>query len=93
MLSWVMSVGMEFANIGANVGANGGSPRGARFGRPRATQPARRSREATADDEQSRSYLLNAAPHVLIVSITIIIWSAEACVSVRYFVGGFHRSD
>jgi len=40
--------------------------------------PARRSREATADDEQSRStYLLNAAPHVLIVSIMIIIWSAE----------------
>jgi hypothetical protein len=39
--------------------------------------PARRSREATADDEQSRSYLLNAAPHVLIVSIMIIIWSTE----------------
>jgi hypothetical protein len=38
----------------------------------------RRSREATADDGQSRSTcLLNAAPHVLIVSVMIIIWSAE----------------
>jgi hypothetical protein len=46
--------------------------------RVRAAPPARRSREATADDKQSRStYLLNAAPHVLIVSIMIIIWSVE----------------
>jgi hypothetical protein len=56
------------------------SSRGARFRAASSDPPARRSREATADDEQSRStYLLNAAPHVLIVSIMImiIIWSAE----------------
>ncbi len=81
MRPWVMSVGMEFAIVGTRASAR--ERRLARhavqgFGRPRATPPARRSREATADDKQSRStYLLNAAPHVLIVSIMIIIWSVE----------------